>query len=276
MKLFLIALAIVTFGVVATVLWLVLKTPLQNRAREREARRRRYVLNESGDRLPMAPGEVVPAAPKVIPDDYTIPPVSVPYMPKPPGVSGRMVSTPDGDMILTNPPFALRDTVFSPRTGRFVNAVTRRLPPWIIVCPKVRLDAILTPTKPDGRDPRDWREWRKRVRMRSVDLVLCDRRNWRPLLAIVFDPRLVDARLVGGGQDKILDEVFAGIGLPFMRLTGDFEKDWPRIQSHVESMIIPHMSDESLLDAADRTTRVDADSAVTLLKMDGEKGWLLE
>lgn len=274
MKVLLILLAIVTVGVIVAALWFVLRSPLQSRAR-REARRR-YELKESGERLPLAEESAQPEAPPAVREDMGVPIVSAPYTPRPPGVTGRMVTTPDGDLLLTNPPFALRDMVFSQRTGRFVNAITRRLPPWIIVCPKVRLDAILTPTKPDGRDPRDWREWRKRVRMRSVDIVLCDRRTWKPLLAIVFDPRLIDARLVGGGQDRILDEIFAAVELPFMRLSGDFEKDWPRIQSHVESTIIPHLSDEALLDAADRTTRIDADSAVTLLKMDGEKGWLLE
>ncbi len=276
MKALLIALAIVTFGVVAVVLWLVLKVPLQERARQRDARRRRYVLNESGERLPMAEGDSASDPPKAVQELPSIPPTSVPHVSRPVPTGGRMVTTPDGEMILTTPPFALREAVFSSRTGRFVNAVTRRLPPWIIVCPKVRLDALLTPTKPDGRDPRDWREWRRRVRMRSVDLVLCDRRTWRPLLAIVFDPRLVDARLVGGGQDKILDEIFAGVGLSFLRLSGDFEKDWPVIQSHIDAMIIPHVSDEAMLEASDRTNRVDADSAVTLLRMDGEKGWLLE
>ena len=194
-----------------------------------------------------------------------------------PSFSGRMVSTPDGEMILTTPPFALRNAIFSNRSGRFVNMLARRAPAWVMVCPRVRLDALLTPTKPDGRDPADWREWRKRVRVRSVDLVLCDRRTWRPLVAILFDKtRNIDARKVAGGQDRMIDEVLGAAGLPLLRLSGEFERDWPLVKPYVEESILPHMTDEQVLDASMRTERVSGEGAVTLLRMDQEKGWVLE
>jgi hypothetical protein len=198
-------------------------------------------------------------------------------------VTGRLVNTPDGEMILTTPPFALRGPLFPGRSGRFVNMLMRRVPAWVAVCPKVRLDALLTPTRPDGRDPADWREWRRRVRVRSVDLVLCDRRDWRPVVAVVFDPRpAVDARAIAGGQDRIIDEVLAGVGLPLLRLSGVFEKDWPVIKPYVDELILPSVDERRVIEASYAQGRVEGaggdeeGGAVNLLRMDDSRGGILE
>ncbi len=256
-----------------------------------EERRRRFALKDTGERVAMAPERAPEPKREIAETDTPIfsrtataadalndaaieassPPATVP------GFAGRMVSTPDGEMILTTPPFALRDALFSNRSGRFVNMLARRAPAWVIVCPRVRLDALLTPTKPDGRDAADWRDWRRRVRVRSVDLVLCDRRTWRPLVAILFDQtRNIDARKVAGGQDRMIDEVLGAVGLPLLRLSGVFERDWPLVKPYVEESILPHMTDEQVLDASMRTERVSGEGAVALLRMDQEKGWMLE
>jgi hypothetical protein len=180
-------------------------------------------------------------------------------------------------MILTTPPFALRESLFGNKVGRFINALNRRIPAWVIVCPRVRLDSLVTPTPPDGRDPSDWREWRKRVRMRSIDIVLCDRRTWRPLVAVMFDNRPTSARTIGGGRDRMTDEILTHIGLPILHLTGDIVADFPLIQPYVEESILRHVSEEELMDATmTRESPVDANSAATLLRLDSEKGWLLE
>jgi hypothetical protein len=164
--------------------------------------------------------------------------------------------------------------------GRFVNGLSRRLPAWVIVCPRVRLDTLIVPTKPkiagEG-DAADWRDWRRRVRVRALDLVLCDRRTWRPLVAVLFDLRkIVDARAIAGGQDRMIDEVLNHVGLPLLHLTGDIVADWPLIQPYVEESILHHLTDEELLDASNRARPIDGDGAVTLLRMDQEKGWVLE
>ncbi len=255
-----------------------------------EDRRRRFALKDTGERVPMAPERGPAPAPSAADSGAPIfaptlaatdinPPAELAPPPRPPApaFTGRMVSTPDGDMILTSPPFTLREAMFSNKSGRFVNMLSRRAPAWVVVCPRVRLDALLTPTKPDGRDPADWRDWRKRVRVRSVDLVLCDRRTWRPLVAILFDsPRGTDVRKVAGGRDRMIDEVLASVGLPLLRLVGEFDHDWPLVKPYVEESILPHMTDEQVLDASMRTERVSGEGAVELLRMDQEKGWMLE
>lgn len=242
-----------------------------------EDRRRRFAIQDTGERVPLAPERQQTAAVPVT-DEGSLPIPAARAIPSaPPAVSGRIVHTPDGEMMLTTPPFVLREALFTSRTGRFVNHLSRRVPAWVMICPRVRLDSLLTPTKPDGRDPADWRDWRRRVRVRSVDLVLCDRRAWKPLVAVLLVSKGgVDARKVAGGSDRMIDEVLAAAGLPLLRLTGDFEKDWPLIKPYVEESILPHMTDEEALEASMQTERISGDAAVELLRLDQEKGWMLE
>lgn len=295
-------LGFLTFALVVAVVVLAIRATARA-TRERKAaqeRRRRYVVDQSGPRLPMAATKA-PAAPTSteISDAFVFTRTSdgsgstilpspavgasaAPAEAQPPaspgrGVTGRIVNTPDGEMILTTPPFALKSQMVTRRLGRYLNALSRRLPAWVIVCPKVRLDTLLTPTRPDGRDPRDWREWRRRVRVRAIDLVLCDRRTWRPLGALMFDhPHPSQATTVAGGVDRMIEEVLRNAGLPALRLSGDFEADWPLIAPLVDEAILRGVSDEELIDAGERVNRVDPPAAVSLLRMDEDKGWVLE
>jgi len=273
-------------------------------ARARRARRQRYQLEDSASRIPLAANAAPAAAPQPLEE---LAPISRPYDGAPPapfaraespeplgrGAAplGRMVMTPDGEMILTQPPFALREAIFTRKAGRYVAAMYRRLPPWVVVCPRVRLDSLLSPTKPDGRDAADWRTWRHRVRMRSLDFVLCDRRTWKPLLAVIIegapgaanDPVQKpgsapggapgEAMKIGGGKDRIVDEVLGAVGLPLIRGTGRFNEDWAMIRPYVETAILPSPSEA---DMADEARRARPNAAVSLLRMDDQKGWLLE
>jgi hypothetical protein len=94
---------------------------------------------------------------------------------------------------------------------------------------------------------------------------------------VLFDvKREIDARAVGGGRDRMTDEVLNHVGLPLLHLTGDIVADWPMIQPYVEESILRHITDEELLDGSNRASPVAGDGAVTLLRMDQEKGWVLE
>lgn len=280
--------------------------------RRRENRRRRFELEETTERVPLVTDQGQRASRQQAREDTAIfigpeliaqPPRNIGESPEDPrggiepdpdiasllgdtrgeqtGSLGRLVKTPDGEAILTNPPFRLRSAVFSKRHGRYAASVMRRLPPWLVLMPRVRLDTLVTPTSPDGRDPDDWRTWRRRVRMRSVDLILCDRRTWSPILAILFDRTAEGSRasMIGGGRDNIVDEVLLSIGLPFVRATGNLKEDWHVIRPYVEQAMLPSVGE---LDADDLETDPlggtawDASAAVTLLKIDDEKGWLLE
>lgn len=279
------------------------------RREKSDALRRRYAIDETNaPRIPLA--AEAPPPPPPVPDFDSIPftdgepgparTVSSNWLgdlarDQPPAtpatngvIGGRIVQTADGESIITTPPFALRPQMASNRLGRFVNGLSKRLPAWIIACPRVRLEALVTPTPPDGRDPEDWSQWRRRVRVRAVDVVLCDRRTWKPVLAIMLKPasRLsrnsgtngtVTALTFGGGQDRMIDEVLLHVGLDLVHASGRIAEDWPLIQPYVDQSILKTPADEDLLLATEDTlARPDPDAAVNLLRMDGEKGWLLE
>lgn len=205
-----------------------------------------------------------------------------------PAIGGRIVRTADGETVITTPPFALREQMVSSRLGRFVNGLNKRLPVWMIACPRVRLETLVTPTPPDGRDADDWGQWRRRVRLRAVDVVVCDRRNWKPVLAIMLKPATrfgrsdgtngtVTALSIGGGRDQLIDEVLTHVGLTLVHASGKLTDDWRLIAPYVEQAILKSASEEDLLAATEEARdRPDPDAAVKLLKLDGEKGWLLE
>lgn len=265
-------------------------------ARARRERRKRYQLEDSDDRINIRPDRATETT--VPPAVAEIPAASVPNSPAPVPAAqpiaetqdarpakkplGRLVMTPDGESILTTPPFELRESIFTRRAGRYVSSLYRRLPPWVVICPKVRLDSLLTPTSPDGRDADDWRTWRHRVRLRAIDFVLCDRRTWKPLLAVIIQGAPgasveaasgADAMQIGGGKDRIFDEVLNAVGLPLIRGTGRFADDWAMIRPYIENAILPAPSEDDL---ADEARRARPDGAVSLLRMDDNKGWLLE
>lgn len=265
----------------------------------REQRRQRFELMDTGQRVPFAEERLEPPlqAPKPIAEIAGFISTEAPAAP-PEAVqetreeraldvitqgeenltapTGRFVKSADGEMLLTAPPFRRREAIFSKRHGRYALALTRRLPPWLAVCPKVRLDTLVSPTSPDGRDADDWREWRRRVRVRAIDLVLIDRRTWEPLLAIMLErDHPATATTVGGGKDRIVDEVLAAVDLPLIRGKGNFKDDWPAIRPYVEQAMLPTTEDgdrEPVMGGA----AWDASAVVKLLSMDDERGGLLD
>ncbi|MFN7020738.1 MAG: hypothetical protein ACK4WH_05340 [Phycisphaerales bacterium] len=285
----------------ATIVVAVVVRPEKRRAADR---RRRYTLEAEGaSRIPLAP-ERTPSGDQpatdlsdqtAFDDNRLIDLVRESAEPtgadaEAPVVAARLVQTPDGEELLTAPPFALRPHLLGRRLGRYCNGLIRRLPVWLIACPRVRLDALVTPTPPDGRDPDDWARWRRRVRMRAVDLVIADRRTWRPVLVVMLGPApgatfsrsgtaggTSSALVLAGGQDRMIDEVLAHVGLPLVRGSGELAADWPLIEPYINETILKTVSEEDL-SAADHAAspRPDPDAAVKLLKMDADGGWLLD
>jgi hypothetical protein len=293
------ALVLVILGFMVVVSVVIIVVTRQDEAK-RARRRHRFELTDTGQRLPLA-GEKPPEPPPrpiqeiaafVAADSEREPFPSAPDLARtraesallddapPEGVRGRFVTTPEGESLLTSPPFKRRDAIFSRRHGKYALSLVRRIPPWLTVCPKVRLDTLVAPTSPDGRDPEDWREWRRRVRMRSVDLLLVDQRTWAPLLAIMLDrEHPAAATTVGAGRDNIVDEVLGVIGIPLIRATGSLKNDWPAIRPYVEQAMLPAGEDadrEPSALSADAGHAWDASAVVKLLRIDDERGGLLE
>lgn len=301
--------AILVLAIMATAVVAAVAHPRKSRTAER---RRRYALDAQNDeRIPLAP-EREPATRAEVPDQGT--PIwasspqhavgkrlidmvraSEPRVAEDPpapalAVAAKLVQTPDGEAILTAPPFALRSHIFTRRIGRYYNGLSRRLPAWVVACPRMRLETLVTPTPPDGRDPDDWAQWRRRVRLRAIDIVIVDRRRWKPVLAIMLEPSpgvkfsragsangTSTALAIGGGQDRMIDEVLAHVGLPLVRGSGDLAQDWAMIEPYINESILRTVSDDEALAASDAAaSRPDPDAAVNLLRMDADKGWMLE
>lgn len=239
--------------------WLV---PERKRRRQERQRRERYAIPETRERVAIAEraGAKSPSPKGELPDLPPLPPTRAKddaeiaeRLPSysPTSLLGRLVQTLDGEAILTAPPFTLRDGLMSKKGVKYYRSLVARVPAWIVVCPKVRLDSFIVPINPAGMNALDWATWRRRSRLRGVDFLICDARGFRPLLAIMFHRGTDKANRTtpGGGQDRIIDEVCMAIGLPMLRLTGSFRKDWPLIKPYVEQAILPSVSEEQIDEA---------------------------
>jgi hypothetical protein len=228
--------------------------------REKDAARKRWVIGTGGsERIALAPepgtGTPIFAAPPA-PERVDEPVVSGPVFERaaflsplddPPSSSdlddsplpapARRVMTPDGEMVLTAPPFALRNSILPAPAAALLHAIATRLPQGMILCPRVRLESLVEPTSPVDRDPDDWRQWRRRVRLRSVDAAVCrlEAVGWRPLLAIEIDAQPSMTRNVG--PDRIVDDVLEAAGLPVVHLEADstVEQAWTLIRTRLEA-----------------------------------------
>lgn len=143
----------------------------------------------------------------------------------------RRVMTPNGPMELTSPPFKLRNSIMTWRERAYARAITARMPSGYVLCPQLRLDTLLVPTRPDERPADDWRTWRQRVRVRAIDFVVCRLPDWAPVLAIEIDRGNPEA--TRDTQDKMTVETLAEVGLALVRCSGSPEKDWPMIEPYV-------------------------------------------
>jgi hypothetical protein len=113
--------------------------------------------------------------------------------------------------------------------------------------------------------------------VRSIDLLLVDHRTWEPLLAIVLErDHAPVAGAIGGGKDRIIDEVLATIGLPLIRGTGSFKEDWPAIRPYVEQAMLPTGEDADHEPSILSGNTWDASAVVKLLRIDDERGGLLD
>lgn len=146
-------------------------------------------------------------------------------------VESRTVMTPDGPLALTRPPFKLRKSILTLREREYAASIAVRMPGGFVMCPQVRLDALLTPTSPKGRPIDDWRNWRRRVRLRAVDFVICRMGDWSPVVALEIEPR--ERKATAETRDRMTDEALHEAGLALIRCSGDPDQDWAMIEPYL-------------------------------------------
>jgi hypothetical protein len=219
--------------------------------RERDEARKRWVIGPGGgERIPLATPEPRGAwttasrleEGAAMLSEADDPPTSSSLDDSPLPAPARLVLTPDGEMVLTAPPFALRESIVTPGAGALLRGIAGRLPREMVLCPRVRLESLVQPTSPVDRDPDDWRRWRRRVRLRSVDAAICrveagpdgESGGWRPVLAIEIDLPLSVSR--NSAPDRIVDDVLEAAGLPVVHVDAGatVEQAWTLIGTRLE------------------------------------------
>lgn len=236
--------------------------------REKDAARKRWVLNsQDAARIPLAadapsspssamadtatPIFLGPRTPRDVPEPVVSDPLaeqaaflspldespSAIYDESPLPAPARLVLTPDGEMVLTAPPFTLRQSILPAPAAALLHAIAGRLPTGFILCPRVRLESLVEPTSPVDRDPDDWRQWRRRVRLRSVDAAVCrlEAVGWRPVLAIEIDAPPSMSR--NSAPDRIVDEVLEAAGLPVVHVehSATVDQAWTLIRTRLDA-----------------------------------------
>jgi len=105
--------------------------------------------------------------------------------------------------------------LLSPGEKRFFDALTQSIPPYLYICPKVRIaDIIETHLAKD--DPQFW-NYQSKINQKHIDFLLVNRADTAPLLAIELD---------GGShkdqerakRDSFIDSVFASAGIPILHI----------------------------------------------------------
>src|SRR5437764_2109995 len=97
----------------------------------------------------------------------------------------------------------------------FFDALTRSIPPYLYICPKVRIaDIIETHLARDN--PHFW-NYQSKINQKHIDFLLVNRADTTPVLAIELD---------GGShkdqerakRDSFIDSVFASAGIPILHI----------------------------------------------------------
>ena len=195
-------------------------------------------------------------------------------------VSAQIVRTIDGsEAVLTEPPFVLRRSLFSHRGARYLNELTPRVPAWIVFCPRARIDALVMVSRPAVRDATDWANWRRRARLRAIDVLPCDRRDFRPVLAILWNRPARGGTLVerlrrpdgGPAGDRLIEEILRQVALPVVHASGSLSQDWSQIAPYIDEAILP-TRDPCIEGDGAEDLRVSPVAASRLIQMTGEDG----
>jgi hypothetical protein len=152
--------------------------------------------------------------------------------PRPPSTpqprSPAVVTAPEMGLAANEPPiYRKSDSLFTYRErifyGVLQDAVNRDY--WIFA--KVRLADFMWLTN----EPEDRKFHANRILCKHVDFLLCERRTYRPLMAIELDDRS-HLKYDHRERDEFKDKTFAAIGLPLLRVP--LERDYSREELRAE------------------------------------------
>ena len=97
----------------------------------------------------------------------------------------------------------------------FFDALTRSIPPYLYICPKVRIaDIIETHLARD--DPHFW-NYQSKINQKHTDFLLVNRADTTPLLALELDGSSHYDK-ERAKRDSFIDSVFASAGIPILHI----------------------------------------------------------
>jgi hypothetical protein len=98
---------------------------------------------------------------------------------------------------------------------RFFDALTNSIPPYVYICPKVRI-ADLIDINLDRKAPDFWKHLAP-INQKHVDFVLVNRSDFAPRLAIELDGGSHQDRQ-RANRDAFINSVFASAGIPILHI----------------------------------------------------------
>lgn len=122
-------------------------------------------------------------------------------------------------------PYVVQTSLNTPTEQAFLGAVQRAVGSTLLIACKVRIADVLQVRfrKRHGRDQRWWRYFRL-ISAKHVDLVLCEPRGGRILVAIELDDRS-HSRGDRKRRDRFVDRAFASAGVPLLRFAASGRYD---------------------------------------------------
>ncbi|ALM54092.1 DUF2726 domain-containing protein [Halomonas huangheensis] len=134
-------------------------------------------------------------------------------------------------------PYVRQPTLNSPAEQAFYSAVSRAVGSTVLIACKVRIADVLRVRfrKRHARDQRWWRYFRL-ISSKHVDLVLCEPRGGRILIAIELDDR-THGRADRKRRDRFVDRAFASAGIPLVRFPARGRYDVQEIRAQ----LAPHL-----------------------------------
>lgn len=135
-------------------------------------------------------------------------------------------------------PYDRQPVLNSPTEQAFYGAVSRAVESSAMIACKVRIADVLRVRfrKRHARDQRWWRYFRL-ISSKHVDLVLCEPRGGRILVAIELDDRS-HGRADRKRRDRFVDRAFASAGIPLVRFPAH-----GRYNVHeIRAQLAPHLT----------------------------------
>lgn len=143
--------------------------------------------------------------------------------------------------VLEKLPYRLRDDFLSPAEASFYRVLKTAVGDRFLIFPKVGLQDLFFVS----RQSSDWRSYHNKIDRKHVDFVLCDPDTMKPCVAVELDDAS-HKRTERTERDAFVDAVFAGTGLPLLRVAARMSYSTQQL----EALLHPLLRESSQPEAA--------------------------